>query len=214
MMSLNNPQLWHPQSLEHAFFLVGGENSGIHLSEPQAVAAHMAHHVRSGYAVLEVGCGFGRVLRELEAKLAETATEATLIGVDFCEKMIEYARTYTQGKQIQYYVVTDDLPLSPHSVDFLYTHAVLLHNDLTQVLRLFEEFRRVMKRGAVMRHDVLNGDNAQALQDSIEALKVNFPLHCYSHATLTSIAYTHGFALMEGLQTPVRFTYTFEKVVD
>jgi len=213
-MSWNNPHLWTPNSLEHAFFLVGGENPSIHLSEPREVAANMAHHIRSGYSVVEVGCGFGRVLRELDDKLAETATDATLIGVDFCGQMIEYARTYTQGKKIQYYVVTEDIPLPPNSVDFLYTHAVLIHNDLTQLLRLFEDFRRIMKRGAVMRHDFLNGDNEQARKDSIEALKVNFPLHCYSHAMITSIADKHGFAIIEGLQTSSRCTYTFEKIVD
>jgi ubiquinone/menaquinone biosynthesis C-methylase UbiE len=214
MMSLNNPHLWNPHSLEHAFFLVGGENPGIHLSEPQAVAANMAHHIRSGYCVLEVGCGFGRILRELADKLAETETDATLIGVDFCAQMIAYARTFTQGQKIQYNVVTEDIPLPPNSVDFLYTHAVLIHNDLAQLLRLFEDFRRVMKHGTVMRHDFLNGDNEQARQDSREALQVNFPLYCYSHAMITSIAYQHGFALLEGMQTPVRCTYSFEKVVD
>jgi 2-polyprenyl-6-hydroxyphenyl methylase/3-demethylubiquinone-9 3-methyltransferase len=58
----------------------------------QAEIDHVAKHVAVGARILELGCGYGRVLRELSRSNA-----AALVGVDISIESLGYARFYLAG---------------------------------------------------------------------------------------------------------------------
>jgi SAM-dependent methyltransferase len=95
---------------------------------------------------LEIGCGAGRITRQL-AKFFKTVT-----GVDVSPGMIEYAREHLDRSIVTLQVVDGlHLPLADHAVTAVFSVHVFQHfasrRDAAQLLR---EVFRVMKPGATI----------------------------------------------------------------
>lgn len=211
-MSLNKSEIWNPNNLRHAFSLVGGPDESIHLSEVRHVANIVQEIIPNDvHNVLEYGCGFGRVLVEMK----KIAPDLRLIGCDFNNEMLKYGLEYTLGFDIT--LLQSDgknIPFADESIDFIYTHAVLIHNNPDQIFTLFSEFRRVLKKQGRMYHDFLNGDNADAKTESDSAIKNQFPLYCYSYEIVKFIAEKNGFGVINPdgpISNKKRVSYLFQK---
>jgi ubiquinone/menaquinone biosynthesis C-methylase UbiE len=89
-------------------------------------------------AVLDVGCGTGRLLR----KARERWPEAKLLGVDSAEGMIEKARQLTPGA-VFYVDKVESLPLSDASIDLAFSTLSYHHwSDKLEGLRQIERVLR------------------------------------------------------------------------
>lgn len=102
-------------------------------------------------AALEIGCGMGRLLRPLSARVGRT------IGVDISGEMIRRAREALAGVPNLRLERTDgDLPGEPNaSLDLVYSHIVFQHVPTKKaVSRYFTEAARVLKGGGVFRFQV------------------------------------------------------------
>ena len=208
MSTFNTTELWNPKDLEHAFSLVGGPNIQQHLEEAYWVAKRLSPLIENCYNVLEYGCGFGRILVELR----KTIQDKLLIGCDFNQQMLHHGQHYSEGYDIQF-VCSDgkNIPCIDHGIDFLYTHAVMIHNDSTQISDLFDEFKRVIKPKCKMYHDFLNGDCPSAREESANALKNKFPLYCYPYDVIKFLSNKSGFNLITDPDpTSHRINYIFE----
>lgn len=187
---INNPDRWSPAHLNQAFEYVGGPNQFLQFNEPLWVAEMMGKRIKSNSLCVEFGCGFGRILLPLANILKDR--EVKIVGVDFNDKMLELARTYTlKYPEISYLSAEPQsykTALENSSVDFLFSHAVMIHNNPKQIVNLFSEFTRILKTGGRMIHDFLNENNRETLQEIEEASKIGFPLYIYTHQDIQKIA--------------------------
>ena len=211
-MGLNKPSFWTPRDLDNAFDKVGGQDRSIHLAEPRAIAALLVDSIPHGGLVVELGCGFGRVLKEVYLQLAQADKPATLVGYDFNPAMLDLAATYTAGLPISYALIADRFPAAKHSVDFIYSHVVMIHNDTEQLRALFRQCALAVKPGGRMNHDFLNGDNPEAMAATAEALRINFPLYPYRYDQIRAIAEGCGFTVLGAPPTLLRCRYEFLKI--
>jgi SAM-dependent methyltransferase len=94
--------------------------------------------VRPGYRrALDVGCGEGRLTRELRQVLPE------VVGIDIDHASIEMAKNEEAAREIQY--IEDDVlnrPFEPGSFDLVATVAALHHMDAEVALKRFAELLR------------------------------------------------------------------------
>ena len=74
--------------------------------------------------VLEVGCGYGRMLRELSQNIS-----ARLCGADFSESQLLAGREYVAPAVIPFILAdaTEGLPFRDSSFDLVYTQGCLMH---------------------------------------------------------------------------------------
>ena len=100
-------------------------------------------YVRPEAAVLEIGCGYGRVLEELRLN-----GYLRLTGLDFSEKMIARGRKLFPGLDLR---VDDVANLADQSFDAVLLVAVLtcIVRDEDQ-LRLLSEVRRILRPGGIL----------------------------------------------------------------
>lgn len=94
-------------------------------------------------SVLEIGCGYGKVLRELRRRL-----DVPLVGVDFSPTQLQAARSYLQCCEGIDLLLADGrrLPFAARSFDLVITSAVILHNPPADAERIRLEVVRVSKR--------------------------------------------------------------------
>ena len=94
-------------------------------------------------SVLEVGCGYGRVLCELAARL-----EVSITGIDFSPTQLETARRFLpRGSRISLVLGRGErLPFADQSFDLVYTSAVILHNPPVTAEAIRREVLRVSRR--------------------------------------------------------------------
>jgi SAM-dependent methyltransferase len=96
-------------------------------------------------SILEVGCGYGKLLRALRHRL-----DVPLSGIDFSPTQLEHARRYLgpEGAIELLLGCAERLPFPDGSFDMVVTSAVILHNPPPAAERIRREILRVARRFA------------------------------------------------------------------
>jgi len=98
--------------------------------------------------ILEVGCGFGRVLAALEVNKSLFDYDK-LIGIEFSDTMIEQSKKYYNlVKELKTFpqiikANARSLPFEDKSFDMVYTHVCLTHIPPEHILDVYRELNRV-----------------------------------------------------------------------
>jgi SAM-dependent methyltransferase len=94
-------------------------------------------------SILEVGCGYGRVLRELEACL-----DVPITGVDFSPTQLQKAHQFLPNSSRTALILArgERLPFADQSFDMVLTSAVILHNPPAAAEAIRREVLRVARR--------------------------------------------------------------------
>jgi SAM-dependent methyltransferase len=102
-------------------------------------------------SILEVGCGYGKQLRALRARI-----DAPLVGADFSPSQLAIGREYLAGLPgiVLVQAAGDRLPFPDDSFDLVLTSAVILHNPPEAAERIRREVLRVARRWAAHNEDV------------------------------------------------------------
>jgi ubiquinone/menaquinone biosynthesis C-methylase UbiE len=94
-------------------------------------------------SILEIGCGYGKVIAELR----ELLPTATIVGIDFSKTQLEQAREYL-GPSTDVALMLGSgefLPFSDRAFDLVMTSAVILHNPPPAAERIRHEVIRVAR---------------------------------------------------------------------
>jgi SAM-dependent methyltransferase len=96
-------------------------------------------------SILEVGCGYGKLLREIRNRL-----DVPLTGVDFSPTQLQLARDFLAGDDAISLLLGcgESLPFPDNSFDLVVTSAVILHNPQPAAERIRSEILRVARRFA------------------------------------------------------------------
>lgn len=183
-----NRDIWSANSLDQAFALVASTRSRQEqIDEAKIVAEmHFSQYSASG-PVLEIGCGFGRVLKEY----AMLNRNSWCIGIDTSVQLLELANTYCYPDvQISLRLIINRYPVPNKSINYAYSHQVILHCTWQELAFLFSESSRVLVDGGIMVHSV---PTEAIIQDSIRAVDLNFPLFYYSPVQICALADYYGF---------------------
>jgi SAM-dependent methyltransferase len=107
------------------------------------VAARVASYQPE--SILEVGCGYGRLLCELE-----TLFEIPIIGVDFSSTQLRMAHQFLRDSSRTTLILGrgERLPFPDRSFDMVLTSAVILHNPPSEAETIRAEVLRVARRFA------------------------------------------------------------------
>ncbi|RUL86767.1 class I SAM-dependent methyltransferase [Tautonia sociabilis] len=102
-------------------------------------------------SVLEIGCGYGKQLRELDARLPGVP----LFGLDFSPTQLAFARRHLDGLGGVSLCLGDGqrLPFPDSSFDLVLTSAVILHNAPEVAERIRLEAIRVARRWVAHNED-------------------------------------------------------------
>ncbi len=96
-------------------------------------------------SILEVGCGYGKLLRSLRRRLV-----VPLVGVDFSATQLEHAGTFLDELNgISLFLSSGErLPFRDGAFDMVVTSAVILHNPPRAAEQMRREILRVARRFA------------------------------------------------------------------
>jgi len=96
-------------------------------------------------SILEVGCGYGKLVRELGSRL-----EIPVVGLDFSRSQLSRAQEFLAGAENARLVLSrgESLPFADRSFDMVVTSAVVLHNPPGIAEKLRREVVRVARRFA------------------------------------------------------------------
>lgn len=103
------------------------------------------------WAVLEIGCGVGRLLKPLSRRVARA------VGVDLSHEMVRRGREYCADRgNIELHPTDGSLErFAAGEFDFVYSHIVFQHLPRkTYVDRYLREAERVLKPGGILRVQV------------------------------------------------------------
>ncbi|WP_165221342.1 class I SAM-dependent methyltransferase [Aquisphaera insulae] len=94
-------------------------------------------------SVLEIGCGYGKLLRALRVRL-----DCPLVGVDFSPTQLAQARDFlSDSRRVDVALASGArLPFADDSFDLVVTSAVILHNPPEVAERIRREVLRVGRR--------------------------------------------------------------------
>ena len=104
-----------------------------------------------GAAVLEIGCGMGRLLRPFVERASR------VIGLDISREMIARARQSLPAvPQLELYATDGSLrPVADATVDFVYSFIVFQHIPVkAAICRYLREAGRVLRRGGLLRFQI------------------------------------------------------------
>jgi SAM-dependent methyltransferase len=120
--------------------------SGKHWVE-KWVLLPLASYRQSEWQVLEIGCGPGRLLAPLGDHFKK------VVGIDFSEDMIQYARQRLQSLPNVSVLKNDGrtIPLASSSIDFIFSVIAFQHMDWLTIKSYFQEAYRVLRYGGFFR---------------------------------------------------------------
>lgn len=159
--------------VETAYAMVDGSPDEAAL---RASGARVAAVLRRGLAisptdrVLELGCGVGRIGRELAPACGEWH------GVDISPNMIRIAATRTAGLANVRLRALPDSSLSlfaDATFDRVYSHIVLFHMDKEDMFGYLGEFRRVLRPDGLAYFDTWNLDHPFGWQRFLHERELN-----------------------------------------
>ena len=148
---------WDRRAKENAPFYVCTTGAGSAAAFEASGLRDLNEHVVDGldvrpeWSVLEIGCGVGRLLRPLAARVAR------VVGMDLSEEMLRRARYYCAGlPNVELHVTDGRLDfLADGEFDFVFSHIVFQHLPRkTYVERYFREAYRVLAPGGMFRVQV------------------------------------------------------------
>lgn len=91
--------------------------------------------------MLEVGCGYGRVLKPLSEVI-----DAEFTGADFSNPLLIKAREYIDDENIKLvYADANHLPFKDNAFDLVYTSAFMIHVPHKSFERICNELSRVAR---------------------------------------------------------------------
>jgi ubiquinone/menaquinone biosynthesis C-methylase UbiE len=114
----------------------------------QRIVLDLAKTQSRADAILDVGCGTGRLLR----KAKEKWPNARLIGVDAAEKMIEQAKQLFPEAEF-HFAMAESLPLPDASVDLAFS-TLSFHHWINQTKGVSEVARVLRPQGRFLLADV------------------------------------------------------------
>jgi methionine biosynthesis protein MetW len=106
----------------------------------------LARYIREGAAVLDVGCGDGKVARALASK------NVTYRGIDISQDALDLCKE--QGFEAKFHNLDEPLPLADGSIDAITIFEVLEHLFLPHTT--IDELARVLKPGGLLIGSVPN----------------------------------------------------------
>jgi SAM-dependent methyltransferase len=107
-------------------------------------------------SILEVGCGYGKLLREICRRMT-----IPVAGVDFSPTQLEHARRFLPARDRAHLILSrgEALPFPDGSFDMVVTSAVILHNPPEIAERLRREVVRVARRFAAHNEEMSQSYN-------------------------------------------------------
>jgi ubiquinone/menaquinone biosynthesis C-methylase UbiE len=110
-------------------------------------AGYLLPHLRSGQALLDVGCGPGTITADLARRVAP----GRVVGIDRAQEVLAQARAHAEREGARVAFAAGDvyaLDFPDASFDVVHAHQVLQH--LTDPVRALREMRRVLRPGGVV----------------------------------------------------------------
>ena len=117
-------------------------------------------------SILDVGCGFGRLLPFVVDGLKEKLPEK-IVGIDFCQKMIEqaeiYLKDFPQKDKIKILMVdARSLPYKDNEFECSFTDTLFTHLKFNDAQKVANEMRRVTSRYIItMERFVFDGEHPE-----------------------------------------------------
>jgi ubiquinone/menaquinone biosynthesis C-methylase UbiE len=148
----------------------------------QEAAASLLAFCPPGAVVLDLGCGVGRVARELEPHVKQ------IHAVDVSEEMIRQARDYVgPGSRIQFHVNDGSTlgHLADASVDFAFSLLTMHHVTRTAFASYLGELHRVLRPGGLFYFSVVSRDRSPAYD--VDDARDTFTGRAYSDAELAQL---------------------------
>jgi SAM-dependent methyltransferase len=109
-------------------------------------------------AILDFGCGCGRVIRHWRQPRG-----ATLRGTDYNPYLVAWCREHIRGPEFQANDLGPPLGYDDESFDFVYSISAFTHLDADLQLAWMDELKRVTKRGGMILITVHGEDRIETL---------------------------------------------------
>ena len=123
-------------------------------------------HPDPGGAVLDFGCGVGRLTQALAGRFR------SCVGIDISQEMITQANALNRYGHCRYVVsATPQLPFADERFSFLYSNLVLQHMAPHFAVNYLREFMRVLSPGGVLVFGVQDSFAAPDLASSLTRIR-------------------------------------------
>jgi len=130
---------------------------GYHKMIDELEISILSKYIHPTDKVLEVGCGTGLILKEIDKKVSH------VVGIDLSSKMLEKAKE--RGLEV-YQAEASDMPFDDNTFDLVYSYKVLAHVEAIE--KTLSEIKRVLKPNGIA---VLEFYNRNSLRSFIKKVK-------------------------------------------
>ncbi|HGY90420.1 MAG TPA: class I SAM-dependent methyltransferase, partial [Planctomycetes bacterium] len=192
--------LWNDLAKTNAQYAIWGdprvedeENDEAFSDSGRDEAMRLTSFVHPSSRVVDLGCGIGRVTRELAPFVGE------IIGVDVSDEMIEEGKKYLGETANARLILNDGATLAAiesDSVDFLFSLLCLIHADKRCAYRYMREIKRVLKPGGqtlLQFHNMLSDRGLKLFQAIVDS---DYPLEFYTPAEVRRLLGSVGLEVL------------------
>lgn len=134
----------------------------------------------SGLAILDVGCGDGRLVPVLKKRGAEG-----VVGVDISEEMLAEAKKTGFYKELHVEDIREEMVFDWDTFDAIFCTLVIVHIPERGLLKVFDELYRILKPGGTL----YLGNIAQRRAPMLESQGEKFYIKSYQHSDKNVVGY-------------------------